>query len=62
MDDEHTLYMMVGEIRSDVKTLLARSAVDDKRIRSLERWRWYQGGAAACAAFVAAKLGLLGMQ
>jgi hypothetical protein len=57
MDDEHSLYMMVGEIRSDVKTLLTRSAKDDTRITSLERFRWWQGGIGAAAVFLAAKLG-----
>lgn len=39
------LYMMVGEIRSDVKKLLENSGDHAARITSLERWRWVAHGA-----------------
>lgn len=44
---ETDLYMMVGEIRSDVKKLLQTNEVNDKRIGSLERKIWTASGAAA---------------
>ena len=38
--DEQDLHMMVGEIRSDVKKLLANSADTDKRVGALEKKWW----------------------
>jgi type II secretory pathway component PulL len=57
---ENNLYMVVGEIRSDVKKLLNGEYDTNKRLTSLERWRWWQAGAGACLAFVAAKISLMG--
>lgn len=56
--EENDLHFMVGEIRSDVKTLLAMRADHEERITSLERWRWVSYGFYTCCAFVAVKLGL----
>lgn len=43
--DRDALILMVGEVRADVKTLLAHSGGHDKRIRSLEGSRKFYRGA-----------------
>jgi hypothetical protein len=50
---EHdNLMLMVGEIRSDVKKLLESSLSQDKRISSLERYRYSVAGFCAAAGMI----------
>lgn len=48
---EGSVKFMLGEIRSDVKTLLQTSKGHDARLRSLERYKW--GIAAVIGVFLA---------
>lgn len=57
-DKDADLYLMVGEIRSDVKTLLKSVAVDDARLRKVEHRQWWLAGVIAAVAVFAAKIGL----
>lgn len=57
MDPNNELHLMVGEIRSDVKTLLAHAKAHDTRITAVEHKQWYiSGGMAALAVFIVPKL------
>lgn len=45
--NESELYLMVGEIRSDVKKLLENDVSTQQRVGSLEKKIWTASGAAA---------------
>ena len=49
---EQDLLLMVGEIRSDVKQLLASKTDFETRISSLEKWRYILTGLAAAGGSV----------
>lgn len=64
MSDEHeihvspdNLYMVIGEIRSDVKKLLFDSRNTETRLSKVEKRQWWFSGVTACLAFFAAHLG-----
>jgi hypothetical protein len=56
--DSPELHQLLGEIRSDVKTLLHNSGDHEERLRSLEKWRWVTHGCAALLGAVGIKFGL----
>lgn len=48
----------LGRIETKLDAVLDNDADKEKRIRSLERWRWSHGASAALFVAVLAKLGL----
>lgn len=52
------LHLMVGRIDANVATLLTMQQGTETRVRSLEKWRWWQTGAAAVVGAIAAKFGM----
>lgn len=52
MEPRDELMIKLGEIGSDVKTLLASSSSHEKRISSLERYRYTIAGFAAAVGMV----------
>lgn len=56
--DSPELHMLLGEIRTDVKSLLKNSSDHETRLRSLEKWRWVTHGCAALLGAVGIKVGL----
>lgn len=46
MEPDDNLYLMVGEIRADVKTLVAREIANSERIATLEKRQWIGAGMA----------------
>lgn len=57
MNDDDVRFML-GEIRSDVKTLLAREKDQETRLRRVETRQWYAAGVSAALGAVAVKLGI----
>lgn len=53
MQESDNLFLMVGEIRSDVKKLLENNTAQDKRLGALERKFWTSTSAIALIATAA---------
>lgn len=52
------LYMIIGEIHSDVKHLMDRETKNEERLSKVEKRQWVSVGVGTCLAFFAAHFGM----